>query len=77
MLLINYGAAATESFGQYAQRVYDMSVEQQRAVIAAPVGLEYGVIESLNAKGLAVRSVTLDEFDQIRQQQGVTVVDAV
>jgi hypothetical protein len=76
MLLIDFLASRDGAMADYAARIAEASVASGCEIIAAPVGLEHGVVQVLLASGVAVRCVTLYELQQIRDQQEITVFRA-
>lgn len=73
MLLIDYSVDSTDTMADYTASISNAHRETGREILAAPVGLEHGVVQLLRSGGLAVRCVTLDELQQIRDQQEITV----
>ena len=57
----------------YAAAIAKLSADTGREILAAPCGLEFGVVDVLKSAGIAVRCVTLNELQEIRCQHEVTV----
>lgn len=73
MFLIDFTVGETESMANYANAIGELSCTTGREIIAAPYGIEYAIVDFLRLGGVAVRCVSLDELQQIRDQEEVTV----
>lgn len=73
MLLVDFVASRDGAMADYVARIAEAINAGSGQIIAAPVGLEHAIVDRLRSMGLAVRCVTLQELQQIRDQEKITV----
>ncbi len=73
---IDYAMTSQPSFAAVAEvlKKIELDIPTPLVVVGTGIGIEAGLLEFLKQHGLSVRLVTLNEFDQISQQEGVTIL---
>ena len=77
VICLDYLADSGVSFDSVAEvlKVIEKGIAPASLVIVgAGVGVEAGLLEFLKQQGLNVRLVALNEFDEIRQQNGIAIL---